>query len=129
MDCPTAFTAISVPCGWMARSDGGPDQERPGRAGAEGDARYAGEVCRGRPSEDGTRAAKQNLIGGFPLRVSSNAQIVEYIAMMGFYDYPLDWLDTLTGKLAAVDVAQVRDAFRRRISAPAGIAVIVGGNG
>ena len=35
----------------------------------------------------------------------------------------------LTGKLAAVDVAQVRDAFRRRISAPAGIAVIVGGNG
>ena len=81
------------------------------------------------PSEGELEAAKQNLIGGFPLRVSSNAQIVEYIAMMGFYDYPLDWLDTLTGKLAAVDVAQVRDAFRRRISAPAGIAVIVGGNG
>jgi zinc protease len=49
--------------------------------------------------------------------------------MMGFYDYPLDWLDTLPGKLAAVDVAQVRDAFARRINAPGGIAVIVGGSG
>jgi zinc protease len=81
------------------------------------------------PSEDELEAAKQNLIGGFPLRISSNRKIVEYLAMMGFYDYPLDWLDTITGKLAAVDVEQVRDAFSRRIRAPAGIAVIVGGSG
>jgi len=81
------------------------------------------------PSEKDLEAAKQNLIGGFPLRISSNAKIVEYLAMMGFYDYPLDWLDTITEKLAAVDVEQVRDAFSRRVSGPAGIAVIVGGNG
>ncbi len=81
------------------------------------------------PSEAELEDAKQNLIGGFPLRIASNAKIVEYLAMMGFYDYPLDWLDTLTTKLAAVDVEQVRDAFSRRIHAPAGIAVIVGGNG
>lgn len=81
------------------------------------------------PSEEELDAAKQNLIGGFPLRISSNSKIVEYLAMMGFYEYPLDWLDTITGKLAAVDVEQVRDAFSRRISAPAGIAVIVGGSG
>jgi len=81
------------------------------------------------PSEAELEAAKQNLIGGFPLRISSNAKIVEYLAMMGFYDYPLDYLDTLTAKLAAVDVEQVRDAFNRRIRVPGGIAVIVGGNG
>jgi len=81
------------------------------------------------PSEADLEAAKKNLIGGFPLRIASNSKIVEYLAMMGFYDYPLDWLDTLTGKLAAVDVEQVRDAFRRRIDALAGIAVIVGGSG
>jgi zinc protease len=81
------------------------------------------------PSEKDLEDAKQNLIGGFPLRISSNAKIVEYLAMMGFYDYPLDWLDTLPEKLAAVDVEQVRDAFARRISAPDGIAVIVGGSG
>lgn len=79
------------------------------------------------PDEKELEAAKQNLIGGFPLRIASNKKIVEYLAMMGFYDYPLDHLDTLPGKLAAVTVEQVRDAFRRRISGPAGIAVIVGG--
>ena len=73
--------------------------------------------------------AKQNLIGGFPLRIASNGKIVEYLAMMGFYDYALDHLDTLQQKLAAVTAEQVRDAFRRRISAPDGIAVIVGGSG
>jgi zinc protease len=80
------------------------------------------------PTEEELDAAKQNLIGGFPLRIASNAKIVEYLAMMGFYDYPLDWLDTLTDKLAAVDVGQVRDAFARRINSESGIAVVVGGN-
>jgi zinc protease len=81
------------------------------------------------PSEAELEAAKQNLIGGFPLRIASNAKIVQYVSMMGFYDYPLDWLDSLTDKLAAVDVEQVRDAFSRRIHTTAGIAVVVGGSG
>jgi zinc protease len=79
------------------------------------------------PSEEELEAAKQNLIGGFPLRIASNGKIVSYLAMMGFYDYPLDHLDTLTDKLAAVTADQVKDAFRRRVSAGEGIAVVVGG--
>jgi len=79
------------------------------------------------PTPEELEAAKQNLIGGFPLRIASNGKIVEYLAMMGFYDYPLDYLDTLTERLAAVDVEQVRDAFSRRIGTSGGIAVIVGG--
>lgn len=80
------------------------------------------------PTAEELEAAKQNLIGGFPLRVASNSKIVDYIAMMGFYDYPLDWLDNLTDKLAAVDIEQVRDAFARRISETGGIAIVVGGS-
>lgn len=79
------------------------------------------------PGRDDFDKAKQNLIGGFPLKVSSNKQIVEYIAMMGFYDYPLDWLDTLPAKLAAVSLEQVRDAFRRRVDPQALTGVVVGG--
>ncbi|MDJ0739408.1 MAG: pitrilysin family protein [Gammaproteobacteria bacterium] len=79
------------------------------------------------PGDKELEDAKQNLIGGFPLRIASNGKIVEYLAMMGFYDYPLDHLDTLPGKLAAVTAEQVRDAFSRRIVDAAGIAVIVGG--
>ena len=78
------------------------------------------------PSERELEEAKQNLIGGFPLRISSNAKIVEYLAMMAFYDYPLDHLDTLPQKIAAVTVEQVRDAEIR--DSGAAIAVIVGGD-
>lgn len=80
------------------------------------------------PDQQELDDAKQNLVGGFPLRIASNGKIVQYLAMMAFYDYPLDHLDTVTQKLAAVTIDQVRDAFRRRISGPAGIAVIVGGS-
>lgn len=80
------------------------------------------------PSEAQLTAAKQNLSGGFPLKVDSNKEIVQYIAMIGFYDLPLDWLDTLVGKIEAVTVAQVRDAFQRRID-PDDLLVVMVGNG
>jgi zinc protease len=79
------------------------------------------------PDPDELEDAKRNLIGGFPLRIASNAKIVEYLAMMAFYDHPLDWLDTLQDKIAAVTPEQVQDAFARRVGDAAGIAVIVGG--
>jgi len=79
------------------------------------------------PSAEELDKAKQNISGGFPLKVASNKQIVEYIAMMGFYDYPLDWLDTLVSKVEAVTVEQVRSAFRRRLDPAALTAVVVGG--
>ncbi len=79
------------------------------------------------PGEDELEAAKRNIVGGFPLRIASNAKIVEYIAMMGFYNYPLDWLDTLVGKVEAVTSTQVRDAFARRLQPGALVAVVVGG--
>ena len=81
------------------------------------------------PSEAELTAAKQNLSGGFPLQVDSNKEIVQYIAMMGFYDLPLDWLDTLVGKIEAVTTAQVRDAFRRRIDPDHLLVVTVGNSG
>ncbi len=79
------------------------------------------------PSVAELDAAKSNISGGFPLNIASNKKIVEYIAMMGFYDYPLDWLDTLVGKVEAVTVEQVRDAFRRRLDPALLAAVVVGG--
>ncbi len=79
------------------------------------------------PSEVELRATIQNITGGFPLRIASNNKIVEYIAMMGFYAYPLDWLDTMVAKVEAVTVDQVRDAFRRRVDPQQLVSVMVGG--
>ena len=60
-------------------------------------------------------AAKQNLIDGFPLRVASNIQIVEYISMMGFYGLPLDYLEAFPRRIAEVTADAVKQAFARHV--------------
>ncbi|MGV6827576.1 MAG: M16 family metallopeptidase, partial [bacterium] len=79
------------------------------------------------PSDEELGAAVLNITGSFPLSVSSNSKIVNYIAMMGFYDYPMDWLDTLTEKVSAVTREQIQDAFKRRVDPEKLTAVVVGG--
>lgn len=82
-------------------------------------------VADGPPADD-LDAAKQNLIGGFPLRIDSNEKIVEYIAMIGFYRLPLDYLETFSKRVAEVTPEQVRDAFRRRVDVSKLVTVVVG---
>src|SRR5471032_831074 len=45
------------------------------------------------PTEKELLAAKQNIIGGFPLRIDSNRKILDYLSVIGFYDLPLSYLD------------------------------------
>lgn len=71
--------------------------------------------------------AKKNITGGFPLRIDSNKKIVEYIAMIGFYHLPLDYLDRFSSKVEAVSRRQVNDALRRRLQPARMVTVIVGG--
>jgi len=75
------------------------------------------------PSAKELEAAKQNITGGFPLRIAGNAKVVEDLAMIGFYGLPLDYLDRFTGQVEAVTAEQIRDAFARRIH-PERLAVI-----
>jgi zinc protease len=79
------------------------------------------------PSEEELEAAKKNIIGGFPKEVASNADIAEYLAVIGFYDLPLDYLDTFVDKIQAVSVEQIRDAYRRRVEPERMLTVVVGG--
>lgn len=78
------------------------------------------------PPTDDLLAAKQNLVGGFPLRIGSNAQIAEYIAMIGFYDLPLDYLATFTAKVEQVTAADVKTAFAKHVALDELITVVVG---
>lgn len=78
------------------------------------------------PSEAELTAAKQNITGGFPLRIASNSKILEYLAMLGFYDLPLDYLDTFVDRVNSVTVEQIRDAFQRRIKPDQLLTVVVG---
>lgn len=79
------------------------------------------------PTDKELAAAKSNIVSGFPLRVSSNSKISEYLAVIGFYDLPLDYLNTFTAQVEAVTVEQIRDAWKRRIHPDKMVTVIVGG--
>lgn len=79
------------------------------------------------PTEAELIAAKQNITGGFALRVDSNSKIADYLAMIGFYDLPLDYLDNFNDKVNAVTVADIKRAFERRVNADTMLTVLVGG--
>lgn len=85
-------------------------------------------VARG-PSEAELEAAKLNLIGGFALRTDSNRKILDYLAVIGFYALPLDYLEQFPRQVEAVGVEQIRDAFHRRIDPQRMATVVVGGDG
>ena len=79
------------------------------------------------PTEAELTQAKNNLVGGFPLRLDSNKKILEYLAVIGFYRLPLDWLDTYTAKVEAVSRDDILRAFRSRVRPEAMSTVVVGG--
>ena len=78
-------------------------------------------------TEDELKAAKQNITGGFPLRIDSNQDMVGYLAMIGFYGLPLDYLQRFNERVEAVTREQVNDALRRRLDPQHMVTVIVGG--
>jgi zinc protease len=80
------------------------------------------------PSERELAGAKQHIIGGFPLRIDSNSKILDYLAVIGFYRLPLDWLERFPERIAAVTAEQIRDAFQRRIYPHCLATVVVGGS-
>ena len=78
------------------------------------------------PTEKELAAAKGNIIGGFPLRIDSNKKIMEYLAVIGFYNLPLTYLDDYVSAVDTVTVGQIKDAFQRRIPPEGMVAVVVG---
>jgi zinc protease len=78
------------------------------------------------PSRSQLEAARKNITGGFPLRLDSNSNILGYIAVIGFYDLPLDYLDTFNAKVEAVSVEDIKEAFARRIALDKLVTIMVG---
>ncbi|MGF1547063.1 MAG: M16 family metallopeptidase [Thiotrichales bacterium] len=74
-------------------------------------------------------ASKLNITGGFPLRVASNSSIVEYLAVIGFYDLPLNYLDTFTARVEAVTREDIGAIFARHVNPDTLVTVVVGGDG
>jgi zinc protease len=78
------------------------------------------------PDEKELEHAKNNITGGFPLKIDSNKKIVEYLALIGFYDLPLDYLDSFNDRVNAITRETIKDAFQRRVNPANMTRIIVG---
>ncbi len=79
------------------------------------------------PTAEELKEAKQNITGGFPLRIDSNRKIADYLALIGFYDLPLDYLNTFNKHVEQVTVADIRTAFKQHVHPDKRLTVVVGG--
>lgn len=78
------------------------------------------------PTADELQRAKQNLVGGFPLRIDSNRKLLDYLAVIGFYRLPLTYLEDFVPNVEKVTLTDIRNAFARRVD-PARMATVVVG--
>jgi zinc protease len=79
------------------------------------------------PTEDELKAAKDNLIGGFALRIDSNRKLLDNVANIAWNRLPLDYLDTWTQRMADVTAADIRAAFQRKLQPQTMATVVLGG--
>ncbi|MCG8316426.1 MAG: insulinase family protein [Pseudomonadales bacterium] len=78
------------------------------------------------PSDDELNHAKQNIINSFPLGVASNSSVVGHLGAIGFYDLPLDYLDTYLSNIEKVTAADIRNAFENIVNANQLLTIVVG---
>jgi zinc protease len=78
------------------------------------------------PTEAELKAAKDNLIGGFPLLIDSNRKLLDNISNIAWNGLPLDYLDTWTKQVDRVTVADIKAAFARKVQPQRLVTVTVG---
>lgn len=78
------------------------------------------------PTEAELKAAKDNLIGGFALRLDSNAKLLDNVANIAWNNLPLNYLDTWTAQVEKITAADIRAAFARKLQPSRVVTVVVG---
>jgi zinc protease len=72
------------------------------------------------------KAAKDNLMGGFALRVDSNRKLLDNIANIAWNQLPLNYLDTWTQQIERVSAADIKSAFARKLQPQKMVTVVLG---
>lgn len=79
------------------------------------------------PSEAELQAAKDNLVGGFALRIDSNRKLLDNVANIAWNQLALDYLDTWTQDIAKVSLNDIKAAFARKLQPDHMVTVVLGG--
>ena len=78
------------------------------------------------PTETELKAAKDNLIGGFALRIDSNRKLLDNVSNIARANLPLDYLDTWTAEVERVSLADIKAALARKLQPERMVTVTVG---
>lgn len=78
------------------------------------------------PSQQELDNAKRELAGSFPLRTTSNGDIVGLLASTGFYQLPLDYQERFLEQVQALTAEQVKAALNKHLDADAFVIVTAG---
>jgi len=78
------------------------------------------------PTEAELKAAKDNLVGGFALRIDSNAKLLDNVANIAWNNLPLNYLDTWTAQLEKITAADIKAAFARKLQPERMVTVVLG---
>ena len=79
------------------------------------------------PTAAELKAAKGNLIGGFALRIDTNAKLLDNVSNIAWNNLPLDYLETWTKAVEKITLADVKAAFARKLQPANMVTVVVGG--
>jgi len=77
-------------------------------------------------SEEEFDAIKENLLGGWPLRIDSNAKILGYLSVMGYFDLPLNYLEWFPEQVKKTTKQDVLNAWQKHIQPENMLRVMVG---
>jgi zinc protease len=78
------------------------------------------------PTQQELQAAKDNLIGGFALRLDSNRKLLDNVANIAWNGLPLDYLETWTAQVQRLTVDDIRAAFARTLQPDRMVTVVLG---
>ena len=78
------------------------------------------------PSEAELKAAKDNLMGGFPLLIDSNAKLITNVANIAWNNLPLNYLDTWTAQVEKITATDIKAAFARKLQPDRMVTVVLG---
>jgi len=81
------------------------------------------------PEKDELEDSISNITGSFPLSLDSNSKVLGFLAMIGFYDLPENYLETYIDNIRKVDRSDIRQVLKNRIDVDKMVTVIIGNGG
>ena len=78
------------------------------------------------PTQTELQAAKDNLVGGFALRIDTNRKLLDNVANIAWNDLPLDYLSTWSEQVQKITAQEVRQAFTRTLQPQTMATVVLG---